>query len=99
MNRVLFRADAKKEPCRFRDLRGRDVVVIVVMIIVVGYPLFFVEVTLFGPSERVLSLLSTHFALSPDALTACTMLAFCITLGLAMIAGNRFLSRFLRKTD
>ena len=85
----------KKASCSFRDFRVRDAVVIAAMVVVVGLPLSLAINYLFGPSERVLHVLSVHLALSPDALTALTMLIFCFVLGTAMVVGNRLLRRFL----
>ena len=79
----------------FRRLRVRDAVVIIAIILGLSVPLFLTNTCLFGSSERVSALLSAHFALSPDALTAGTMAAFCLVLALAMFVGDRILRRFL----
>ena len=81
--------------CNPRCLRARDAAVIAAVILGIGSPLSLAVNSLFGPSERVSSLLSSHFVLSPDMLTACTMGAFCLTLGIAMLTANYFMRRFL----
>ncbi len=78
-----------------RALRPRHFLVTFTMVVVVGLLFFGVQYTLFGPSNRLLSLLTDHARLSADALTATLMTAWCLLFGAFLFAGDRFLRRFL----
>ena len=65
------------------------------MVVVVGLPFLGVQYTLFGPSNRLLSLVTAHARLSADALTATLMTAWCLLLCAETFAAHRFLRRFL----
>ena len=82
-------------PFNLRALRPRHVLVIFAMAIVVGGPLAWTQYALFGPSNRLLSLVTVHARLSADALTATLMAADCLLFCAALLAGDRFLRRFL----
>ena len=76
-------------------LRPRHVLVIFAMAIVVGPPFLGVQYALFGPSNRLLSLVTVHARLSADALTASLMAAYCLLFCAALLAGDRFLHCFM----
>lgn len=78
-----------------RALRPRHVLVIFTMATVVFLPFLGVQYALFGPSNRLLSLVTAHARLSADALTAVLMTAWCLLFGVALFAGDRFLRRFM----
>ena len=78
-----------------RALRVRHVLVIFTVGTVVMLPFLGVQYALFGPSNRLLSLVTAHARLSADALTAVLMTAWCLLFGVALFAGDRFLRRFL----
>ena len=80
----------------FRRLHARDLAVITALCFAVSLSWLWVQYLLFSPVGPVFSFLS-HFALSPDALTAIVMAAYCLLFGLALFAGDRFLRRFLRR--
>ena len=80
----------------FRGLRLRHFAVVLALPFAVGLPFLWAQYALFGPSGRVLSLLTSHFRLSADALTVSMMAAWCLLFSAALSAGHRFLRRFLR---
>lgn len=61
----------------------------------VGLPFLCVQYALFGPANRLLAFLTSHFCLSADALTAALMTLWFLLFGAALFAGDRFLRRFL----
>ena len=80
---------------KFRRLRARDLAV-VALPFAIGLPWLWTQRLLFGPAGPVFSFLS-RFALSPDALTAAVMTAYCLLFAIALLAGDYFLRRFLRQ--
>lgn len=80
----------------FRRLRRRDLAVIAALPAAIGLPFLWVQHLLFRPAGPVLTLLSP-FILSPDALTAAVMAAYCFVFGFALLAGHFFLRRFLSR--
>ena len=78
-----------------RSLRVRHITVILAMLAVIGLPFMGAQHALFGPSNRLLSLVATHFRLSADTLTGVLMAAYCLLLGAALFASHRFLTRFM----
>ena len=78
----------------FRRLRARDLAVIATLPCAVGLPWLWAQHLLFRPAGPVFFFLY-RFALSPDALTAVVMAAYCLLFGLALLAGHLILRRFL----
>ena len=78
-----------------RTLRPRHALVIFKMVLVVSLPFLGVQYALFGPSNRLLSLVTAHACLSADALTATLMAAYCLLLCTALLAGHHFLHHFM----
>ncbi len=87
----------KSKPCRFRDLRGRDVATIFAVVAALGLPLVLVQPYLLGSSGRVFSVLSSCSVVSANVLTVAGMGVFCTMLGLAMLTGDRLLRRLLSR--
>ncbi len=78
----------------FRRLHVRDIAVIAATGLGVNLPWLWAQHFLFRPAGPVFSFLS-RFALSPDALTAVVMVAYCLLFAVALFVGDRFLRRFL----
>ena len=78
-----------------RALRPRHFLVTFAMVTLIGLPFLGVQYALFGPSNRLLSLITAHARLSADALAAVLMTAWCLLFGAALFAGDRFLRRFM----
>ncbi|MGI4787685.1 MAG: hypothetical protein ACRYFS_02415 [Janthinobacterium lividum] len=76
-------------------MKSRDAAVVFAVVIAVGLLWLGAQFYLFGPDDRVLSLLTTHFSLSADLLTTVCMTFYCVLLALALVAGRHFLHRFL----
>ncbi len=78
----------------FRRFRACDLAVVAALPFTVGLPWLWAQHLLFGPAEPVWHLLS-RFALSPDALTAVVMAAYCLLFSLTLLVGHCLLRRFL----
>ncbi len=79
---------------KLRGFRARDAAALFALPSVVGLPFVWMQNALFGPSNRLLSLVTSHAELSADALTAVLITAYCLLLGLMLLIGDRFLRRF-----
>ena len=73
----------------FRGLRIRDAAVFATLVFVVGLPFLWVQSYLYGPSDRLLSLLTSHFSFSAAALTAIMMALYTLLLGVVLVTGDR----------
>lgn len=78
-----------------RALCPRHVLAALAMALTIGPPFVRSQYALFGPSDRLLSLVTAHARLSADALTVTLMAAHCLLLCAALFAGHCFLRRFM----
>lgn len=79
---------------KLRGFRAWDAAALAALPYMVGLPFVGVQNALFGPSDRLLSLVTAHVNLSADAFTAVLMAAYCLLLAVMLYVGDRFLRRF-----
>lgn len=79
----------------FRGLHRRDFAVVVALPFAVGLPFVWVQWYWFGPSDRLLSLLTSQFHLNTDPLTVAMSAIYLLLFSFMLIAGYCFLRHFL----